>query len=113
MPNRKSAELDAITVCTELIYDAIINVACISWFTEKLLESRLITAHISSEILSTGGYSREEQCQCLMKAVKVQVQASSSAFSKFLHIFKSEAALQNIANTIENAVEYRELRHEY
>ena len=113
MPISRSAELDAITAYTELIYGAIIDVAGISWFSKQLLESHLITAHISNEILSTGGYSPEEQCQHLMNAVKVQVQANPSAFSKFLQIFKSEVALRNIADTIENAVEYRELRYEY
>ena len=113
MPISRSAELDAITAYTELIYSAIIDVAGISWFTKQLLESHLITSHVSNDILSTGGYSPEEQCQRLMNAMKVQVQASPSAFTKFLKIFKSEVALQNIADTIENAVEYRELRHEY
>ena len=113
MPNSRSAELDAITVYTELIHRAIINVAGISWFAEKMLASHLITAHISNEILSTGGYSPEEQCQRLMNAVKVQVEASPSVFSKFLQMFKSEVALQMLADTIENAVEYSELGHEY
>ena len=110
IPNSRSAELGAITVHTELIYGAIIDVAGISWFAGKLLDSHLITAHICNEILSTGGYSPEEQCQRLMNAVKIQVHASPSGFSKFLQIFKSEVSLQVLADTIENAVEYRELK---
>ena len=110
VPNSRSAELDAITAYIELIYGGIISVAGISWFAEKLVDSHLIAAHISNEILSTGGYSPEEQCQRLMNAVKIQVQASPSGFSKFLQIFKSEVSLQVLAETIENAVEYRELK---
>ena len=106
VPNSRSAELDAITAYTELIYGGIISVVGISWFAGKLVDTHLIAAHISNEILSTGGYSPEEQCQRLMNAVKIQVQASP----KFLQIFKSEVSLQVLADTIENGVEYRELK---
>ena len=110
VPNYKSTQLDAITVYTELIYGAIKNVVGISWFAGKLVDSHLIAAHMSNEIVSSRGYSAEEQCQRLMNAVKVQVEASPKAFSTFLDIFKSELSLQIVADTIENAVIYRELK---
>ena len=46
-----------------------------------------------------------------MNSVKVQIQVNPSVFSTFLSIFKSEAALQVLADTIQNAVQYRELKN--
>ena len=109
-PNSRTAELDAITAYTELICNAITCVASISWFVQKLEECHLITSHASSEVLVTGGYSPEEQCHHLMNAVKVQIRVNPGVFSKFLSIFKSEAALQVLADTIQNAMQYRELK---
>ena len=87
--NTTSAELNAITVNTHLICDAITNIGTIDWFSQKLEESCLITPRASNQIMHTVGFSPDEKCHRLLSAVKVQVQANP--FNQFTYFLEAWA----------------------
>lgn len=104
-----AAEVNAIAANAHLICEAITTISSITWFSQKLEGVCLITPQARMEIMGTLSQSPYEKCDHLLNAVKVQVQADSSKFFKFLEILQSEDALQPYADTISASLSYREL----
>ena len=95
------AEYNAIVNNTRLLCDAITKVSNIDWFSQNLVQCHLISYHASNDIMRTSGRSDTEKFQYLLDAVIVQVQANPvSAFSKFVDILDSEAALSPFATMV-------------
>ena len=97
------AEYNAIVNTTRLLCDAITKVSNIDWFSQNLVQCHLISYQASNDIMRTSGRSDTEKFQYLLDAVIVQVQANPvSAFSKFVDILDSEAALSPFATMVLN-----------
>ena len=107
--NCKAAEVNAITENAHLICEAIITISSITWFSQRLEGVCLITSQARMEIMGPAGRSPYEKCDHLLNAVKAQVQADPSKFSKFLEILQSEDALQSYADKMSVSLTHSEL----
>jgi len=107
--NSNAAEVNAIATNAHLICEAITTISSVTWFSQKLEGVCLIAPQARREIMGTPSSSPYEKCDHLLNAVKVQVQADPSKFSKFLEILQSEDALKSYADTIYASLIHREL----
>lgn len=101
-----AAKVKAISANAALICDAITTVSSVTWFSQKLEEKCLITSQVG---MNTTGRSPYEECNNLLNAVKVQVQADPSNFAKFLEIFQNEDALKHYADRVSESLSHCEL----
>lgn len=95
-----SAEVAAISRNSQLLCEAVSNVAGVIWFAQKLVDNDFITHQASSSIVATLGHSDMEKCYRLLNAVETQVSVNAALFHTLVDILRSQAALINYADAI-------------
>lgn len=95
-----SPEAAAISLNSELLCQGVPNVAGVTWFANKLVETAFITSNASDNVVLTPGLSDTDKCYRLLSAVKTQVAANPALFHTLLAILRSQAALETYADAI-------------
>ena len=95
-----SPEAAAVSVNSYLLSEAVSNVAGVTWFANKLVESGFITCNISDATVLTPGFSDTDKCYRLLSAVKAQVAANPAQFHKLVDILHSQPALMSCVDVI-------------
>ena len=95
-----SPEAAAVSVNSHLLSEAMPNIAGITWFANKLVESRFITSQVKSDVISTLGFSDTGKCSRLLSAVEAQVAANPAQFHTLVDILRSQPALMNCVDVI-------------
>ena len=96
----RTAEEAAISINSQFLCEAIINIAGIMWFAQKLVETSFITSQACNNILSTTAYSDMEKCYHLLKAVETQLKVNTALFNTLIDILESETALLVVVDVI-------------
>ena len=96
----RTAEEAAISINSQFLCEAIIKIADILWFAQKLVENSFITSQACDNILSTTAYSDMEKCYHLLNAVQIQLKVNTALFNTLIDILASETALLVVVDVI-------------
>ena len=95
-----SPEAAAVSVNSHLLSEAMPNIAGITWFANKLVESGFITNQVKSDVILTLGFSDTDKCSRLLSAVEAQVAANPAQFYTLVDILRSQPALMSYGDVI-------------